>query len=134
VGGGRTVAIAAFLNRSAVGGWLIGRGMDSLIVCSGYEGVFSLEDAVCAGAIVDGAAGLATRLVLGDGARACQALWKRFAADLFRLLPETAWGQRMLAMGFGPDVEVCARVDVTDVVPVMEGGRVILDGATAPSA
>lgn len=126
VGGRRTVAVGAFLNRSAVGNWLIARGTDSLIVCSGYEGGFSLEDAVCAGAIVDRAACSATRLALGDGARACQVLWERFGPDLVRLLPETAWGQRILAMGFGPDMELCARVDVTDVVPTMEGGCITL--------
>lgn len=132
VGGGRTVAIGAFQNRSAVGDWLVARSADSLIVCSGYEGGFSLEDAVCAGAIVDRAVRVATRLALGDGARACQALWQRFGSDLPRLLPETAWGQRMVAMGFGPDMEVCARVDVTDVVPVMEEGRIVLNSpATA---
>jgi phosphosulfolactate phosphohydrolase-like enzyme len=32
----------------------------------------------------------------------------------------------MLSMGFGPDMELCARVDVTDVVPVMEAGRITL--------
>ena len=126
VGGGRTVAIGAFQNRSAVGDWLIARGADSLIVCSGYEGGFSLEDAVCAGAIVDRAVSVASRLTLGDGARASQALWERFGSDLPRLLPETAWGRRMVAMGFGPDMEACARVDVTDVVPTMEGGRIML--------
>jgi 2-phosphosulfolactate phosphatase len=126
VGSGRTVAIGAFLNRSAVGSWLIARRTDSLIVCSGYEGAFSLEDAVCAGAIVDRAASAATWVTLGDGARACQVLWERFEADLLCLLPETAWGQRILAMGFWQDMEVCARVDVTDVVPTMEGGRITL--------
>ena len=127
VGGGRAVAIGAFQNRSAVGDWIVARGADSLIVCSGYEGGFSLEDAICAGAIVDRAVSVATGLTLGDGARASQALWKRFGSDLPRLLPETAWGRRMLAMGFGPDMEACARVDVTDVVPTMEGGRIVLD-------
>ena len=126
VGGGRSVAVGAFLNRSAVGSWLIARGTDSLIVCSGYEGAFSLEDAVCAGAIVSRAASLGTCLDLGDGARACQALWHQWGADLCRLLPETAWGQRMVAMGFGPDLEVCARVDVSDVVPTMQAGRITL--------
>jgi 2-phosphosulfolactate phosphatase len=132
VGGGRTVAIGALLNRAAVGDWLIARGADSLIVCSGYEGGFSLEDAVCAGAIVDRAAGAAARLALGDGARAGQVLWERFGPDLLRLLPGTAWGQRVLAMGFGPDMEVCARVDVTDVVPTMEGGRITLESSATP--
>jgi 2-phosphosulfolactate phosphatase len=131
VSGGRTVAIGAFLNRAAVGDWLVARGADSLIVCSGYEGGFSLEDALCAGAIVDRAVS-AARLALGDGARACQALWERFGADLLRLLPGTAWGQRMLAMGFGPDMEVCAHVDVADVVPAMAGDRIILESSVTP--
>ena len=101
VGGGRTVAIGAFLNRAAVGDWLVAWGADSLIVCSGYEGAFSLEDALCAGAIVDRAAGAAARVALGDGARACRTLWKEYAGDLPELLRETGWGQRMLAWASG---------------------------------
>ena len=126
VGGGRTVGIGAFQNRSAVADWLVARGTDSLIVCSGCEGGFSLEDAVCAGAIVERAGRVATRLVLGDGARACQVLWERFGSDLPRLLRETAWGERLLNLGFGPDLDLCAQVDVTHVVPRMEGGRITL--------
>jgi 2-phosphosulfolactate phosphatase len=38
VGGGRTVAVGAFQNRSAVADWLVARAADSLIVCSGCEG------------------------------------------------------------------------------------------------
>jgi 2-phosphosulfolactate phosphatase len=131
-GTGRTVAIGAFRNRAAVGDWLVARGADSLIVCSGYEGAFSLEDAVCAGAIVEQASTLAPGLSLGDGARACQVLWERFGAGLLHLLRGTAWGQRVLAMGFGPDMEVCARVDVTSVVPRMEAGRITLNSPAVP--
>ena len=126
VGSGRTVAIGAFRNRAAVGSWLVERGSDGLLVCSGCEGGFSLEDAVCAGAIVDQAARLATALDLGDGARACRVLWEGFGPDLHRLLRETAWASRLLALGFGPDIEVCGRVDVSGVVPRMEGDRIML--------
>jgi 2-phosphosulfolactate phosphatase len=132
VAGGRTVAIGAFLNRAAVGNWLVARGADSLVVCSGTEGGFSLEDAVCAGAIVDHAVRVARRLELGDGARACQALWERFGTDLPRLFRETAWGRRMLALGFEPDLPVCARLDVTDVVPLMQAARITLGAPAAP--
>lgn len=131
IAGGRTVAIGAFRNRSTVAGWLVGRGADSLIVCSGYEGGFSLEDAVCAGAIVDRAAQLATGLVLGDGARASQVLWERCGSDLVRLFRETDWGRRILALGFEADLAVCAELDATDVVPLMEGQRITL-GRPAP--
>ncbi len=133
VGGDRTVAIGAFRNRAAVGDWLMTRGTDSLIVCSGYEGAFSLEDAVCAGAIVDRVVNVATRLSLGDGAKACLVLWERFRSELPRVLSETAWADRLLALGFGPDLAMCSALDVTDVVPLMQDGRISLDHP-APSA
>jgi 2-phosphosulfolactate phosphatase len=132
IAGGRMVAIGAFRNRAATADWLVGRGADGLIVCSGYEGGFSLEDAVCAGAVVDRAAQLATGLVLGDGARACQALWQRFGSDLVRLFRETDWGRRMLALGFEADLAVCAELDATDVAPLMKGDRITLGGPAPP--
>jgi 2-phosphosulfolactate phosphatase len=132
VAGGRTVAIGAFRNRSSVADWLVGRGADSLIVCSGYEGGFSLEDAVCAGAIVDRVATLATGLTLGDGARACRVLWEGYGSDLVRLFRETDWGRRMLALGFEADLAICAELDATDVVPLMQGDLITLNRPRTP--
>ena len=63
----------------------------------------------------------------------CRLLWERFGSDLPRLLPETGWGDRMLAMGFGTDIELCAQVDVTDVVPLIEAERITLDRPVARS-
>ncbi len=123
VGAGRRVAIAAFLNRRAVGRWLAGQERDALIVCSGYEGIFSLEDAVCAGSIVEAAEEVG-RVALGDGARACRILWDRLGGDLPRLLHESAWGQQVEALGFGADLAICAGLDVTDVLPILEEGRI----------
>lgn len=124
VGEGRVVAIGAFLNRAAVADWLVARGEDALIVCSGYEGLFSLEDSVCAGAIVDRALAQAGALMLGDGARACQVLWTRYAPELSHVLPDTGWGRHLVSIGLGPDLELCAALDVTDAVPVMTAGRI----------
>jgi 2-phosphosulfolactate phosphatase len=134
VGEGRAVAIGAFLNRTAVGRWLLSRGEDALVVCSGYEGIFSLEDAVCAGAMVDRLIGGATSVVLGDGARACQALWTRYASDVPGLLRDTGWGRHIVEIGLGADLDVCARLDVTDVVPVMLGERIVLAKPARPRA
>ncbi len=125
---GRSVAIGALLNRAAVGRWLLGRGEDAFIVCSGYEGIFSLEDAVCAGGVVDIVAAEGPGVALGDGARASQALWSRYAPDLPGLLRATGWGRHIVEIGLGADLDVCAQLDVTDVVPVMTGGRITLAG------
>jgi 2-phosphosulfolactate phosphatase len=128
VGDGRVVAIGAFLNCSAVGAWLHGRGEDALLVCSGYEGIFSLEDAVCAGAILDRMGDAGGSVTLGDTARACQALWKRYASEMPGLLRDTEWGRHIVRIGLGADLDLCAQLDVTSVVPVMAGGRIHLAG------
>jgi len=124
VGEGRAVAIGAFLNRSAVGRWLLARSENALIVCSGYEGIFSLEDAVCAGAVVDRMVWEGASVTLGDGAQACQVLWARYGSDVPGLLRSTGWGRHIVGIGLGADLDVCAQVDITDVVPVMTGGRI----------
>ena len=126
VGVGRTVVIGAFLNRSAVGEWLISRRADALIVCSGYEGVFSLEDAVCAGSIVERASALGRDLLLGDGALACQALWARLGSNLPDLLRETDWGRHIVGLGLEADLNICSSLDVTNVLPRMERGCIRL--------
>ena len=133
VGAGRTVAIGAFPNRAAVGAWLAARRADALIVCSGYEGLFSLEDAVCAGAIVDRAVRLAGQPHLGDGARACVALWERHGSDLPTLLRETDWGRRVVELGLAADLDCCAALDVTEVVPLMVEGRITLGPDHTPA-
>jgi 2-phosphosulfolactate phosphatase len=111
-----------------VGAWLHGRGEDALLVCSGYEGIFSLEDAVCAGAIVDRTGGAGGSVTLGDTARACQALWGRYASEMPGLLRDTEWGRHIVHIGLGADLDLCAQLDVTSVVPVMAGGRIRLAG------
>jgi 2-phosphosulfolactate phosphatase len=122
VGPGRAVAIAALLNRRAVADWLAAHGDDAFVVCSGYEGAFSLEDAVCAGGIAERAAERGVEL--GDGARACRLLWQHYAAELPALLQSTGWGRHILALGLGPDLELCARLDTTEVVPVLRAGEI----------
>ena len=38
----------------------------------------------------------------------------------------------MLALGFEADLAVCAELDATDVVPLMQGNRITLDRPTNP--
>jgi len=122
VGPGRAVAIAALLNRTAVADWLVAHGEDAFVICSGYEGAFSLEDAVCAGGIAERAAERGVEL--GDGARACRLLWARHAGELPALLRSTGWGRHIVEIGLAADLDFSARLDTTQVVPVLREGRI----------
>jgi 2-phosphosulfolactate phosphatase len=80
---------------------------DCVVVCAGFQGRFALDDAYCAGRIVELLGGEVT-----DAAKA--------SAILARSFP-TAW-DAIMARTYGPpgleeDIRFCAQENVVDVVP-----------------
>ena len=130
VEGARVIIATAFLNASAAARWLTRAGLDVLIVCAGQHGRFCLEDAVGGGMLIDRLLNVAGRPVeLGDAARAAHQLFVAHRDDLFGMLHSCEWGRHLIQKGFGSDLEICARVDLTDVVPVMRAGRLVAERA-----
>jgi 2-phosphosulfolactate phosphatase len=105
------VLLGSLLNLGAVVGAARERGEDVAVLCAGFKGGFALDDAYCAGRIVD-------RL---DGERSDAAI---AAALLAASFPDAAAG--LNARTYGPsgleeDIAWCAREDVLDVVPRFAG-------------
>lgn len=126
--GARDVIACGFLNVSAAARWLRRAGHDVLIVCAGRNGRFCLEDAVGAGMLIDRLLGLSDRsLQLSDAARAAHLLYEANGGDLLEMLRGSDWGRDIIRKGFGADLEICAQVDLTDVVPVMREGRLVAE-------
>ncbi|HEX6926071.1 MAG TPA: 2-phosphosulfolactate phosphatase [Longimicrobiaceae bacterium] len=125
-GGAARVLIAAMLNLRAVVEDLVRAEAEPVLVCSGREKHFALEDASCAGL-------LASRLmearpgdwVLNDGARAALALAREFPPDetLFRM---TRSGRAVEMAGMSEDLAFCARVDTHDIVPILHDRTITL--------
>lgn len=98
------VYLGSLLNLSAVARAV---EADCVLVCAGFKGLFALDDAYCAGRIVDLLDGEVT-----DTAKAC--------AVLARSYP-TAW-DAIMARTYGPpgleeDIRFCAQENTIDVVP-----------------
>jgi 2-phosphosulfolactate phosphatase len=98
------VLLGSLLNLRAVAGAVRD---DCVIVCAGFQGRFALDDAYCAGRIVQLLGGEVT-----DAAKACGIL-----ADAF----PTAW-DALMARTYGPpgleeDIRFCAQEDTVGVVP-----------------
>ena len=95
-----------------------------VVVCSGRAGLFSLEDAVCAGALL-----LRVRekqdeeIEFNDAAMAAMELANAFQVNS-DFLASTAAGQRLVEIGFREDLDLCAQIDQHTVVPEMDN-RVI---------
>lgn len=121
------VLIGSFMNRTAIARRLIEEKKDVLIACAGEKDRFCLEDALCAGAIIDSLEKAKVSAVLSDSALAAKRLFQCAEGSLGQSLLECEWGSYLERIGFGPDVEFCARLDCSSLVPVFEEGRIILD-------
>lgn len=113
--GDRAVIVGSFLNLSAVARALCGDG-SAAIVCAGREGQFGLDDAICCGALVRGIEAQGVTPELNDAGVAARRLAGR-VSSLETALADTAAGGRLAAIGRAEDVDLCAEVDRTDVVP-----------------
>jgi 2-phosphosulfolactate phosphatase len=117
----REVLLGSLLNLDAVAAAAREHGEDVMIVCAGFQGTFAIDDAYCAGRIVQ---------LLGaepsDSAKAADAI--------ARAWPDAHDG--LLARTYGPpgleeDIAFCAQVSVLDVVPRL--GRMV-DGSAEITA
>jgi 2-phosphosulfolactate phosphatase len=101
------VLLASLLNLGAVVGAVRERGEDTAILCAGFKGAFALDDAYCAGRIVQEL----------EAERSDSAIAAELVASAF---PDAAAG--LNARTYGPtgleeDIAFCAREDVLNVVP-----------------
>ena len=106
-GAGAEVLLGSLLNLSAVAGSV---RADCVIVCAGFQGRFALDDAYCAGRIVQLLGGEIT-----DAAKACALLAGSFSTAHEALLART-YGPP----GLEEDIRFCAQVDTIDVVPRLD--------------
>jgi 2-phosphosulfolactate phosphatase len=122
--GASRVVTAAFVNLEAATRAVVG-AEELVLLCAGRAGLFSFEDAVCAGMMVrrldalDRQAGRDVSRRLDDGARAVRTLAESVSVDA-SFLGTTAAGRALIEIGMEGDLEVCAEVDRHTVVPEME--------------
>lgn len=125
----RTMAVAAFVNMSAIIEFIQGLNSDILVLCAGRPaalGGFSLEDVVCAGMIIHTLQERSASLELTDSSQAAHSLYKTFGRSIPKMLRNTDHGKYLLEIGFGDDIKVCAEVDSIPVVPVLNGTAIKL--------
>lgn len=121
-----TTIVAGFVNLTGAAEAIDKVGLTTLIVCAGREGGFSLEDAVCAGALIAKLWEVSEHAEPAtDSAYAAQAMWDRYKADPAMALWQSDHGKFLISLGFDSDLAICAATDSIAVVPEMRGGRLI---------
>ncbi|MBI2883035.1 MAG: 2-phosphosulfolactate phosphatase [Candidatus Methylomirabilis oxyfera] len=122
----QAIIASSFLNVAAAARWLAGTGLDILIMCAGQQGRFCLEDVVGSGMLIDRLLNISDDSIeCSDAAWAAHKLCAAYRDDPLRMLRGCEWGREIIRKGFGADLEICAQVDLTDIVPVMRAGCLV---------
>ena len=123
------IVAASLLNLGAAAGAVAGEE-DLVVLCAGREDRFSLDDAVCAGLILEHAlGGREGAPELDDGARAALSLARDVTPD-WAFLRSVAAGRALIDIGLAGDVEHCAHRDLHVIVPEMQDRMIrIRDGS-----
>jgi 2-phosphosulfolactate phosphatase len=117
------VLAAALINRAAVVKFLLEKQPETVwIVGSGWEGSFSLEDTVCAGAIAHGVLQKSQlspdELAGNDEVISAIALYSQWQNDLLGLFHHASHGKRLLRLASDEDLKYCSQTDILDVLPI----------------
>jgi phosphosulfolactate phosphohydrolase-like enzyme len=121
-GGAEAVVIGCLLNARAVAGIAYrrasGAGRDLTLLAAGRQGGEAIEDTLSAAEIWRCLPGCP----LEGAVPPCP------SSDLLADLLASPAGRHLLRLGYREDVELCARKDLYDVVPVYRGGELVADG------
>lgn len=109
--------VCALTNLNAVAGRLIDLGKDCVILCAGNNNLFSLEDSVCAGALIKEMIKMEKEIVLSDSAKGALALNSHLGGDKLNVLKESEHGKILIKNGFLSDLEFCSLENTSNIVP-----------------
>ncbi|WNR42568.1 2-phosphosulfolactate phosphatase [Paenibacillus roseipurpureus] len=121
------VLAGALLNGRAAAAAAIELKRDTVIVCAGTQDVFSLEDGLCAGLLLDeiasqlGEASMQTN----DFGLAMRSCYHESKDRLLDTILASSNGKKMKKSGFLADVELCAQCNLFDCVPILEQDHMI---------
>lgn len=91
-----------------------------VIICSGREDDFSLEDSVCAGMLLVKLMESFPALELTDSARTVISDYESYGDDILGTLLISDHGKYLVSIGFEEDIRTASEVDSVPIVPVLE--------------
>ncbi|NET58872.1 MAG: 2-phosphosulfolactate phosphatase family protein [Symploca sp. SIO2E6] len=119
------VLAAALVNRQATVKYLLTNQPETVwLVGSGWEGTYSLEDTVCAGAIAHSLLAQASytedELVGNDEVIGALSLYHRWQNQLLEMFHQASHGKRLLRLDGHDDLKYCAQTDVLHILPIQQ--------------
>jgi 2-phosphosulfolactate phosphatase len=118
--------ICAFSNLTSVAQKVVSLGKDLEILCSGKVNTFCIEDTICAGKLISEIEKIIPDIELTDSAKASLVLSKSYGKSVAKILAECEHGKTLVENGFKEDIDFCAKMNTSEIVPVFHSGSIKL--------
>jgi len=117
------VIVGSFLNLSSICDYLKKENKDVLLLCAGWKDNFNLEDTLFAGAVVEQLQKEFS--VADDSSVAALDMYQLAKDDLREYLKKSSHSHRLIKLNIEEDVQFCLKLDVCQVIPVLEGEMLV---------
>jgi 2-phosphosulfolactate phosphatase len=116
-----SIAIASFANLQAISNWLLAQDLNIVILCSGWKNTFSLEDTLCAGALIESLVLSGEFFRICDASTASLSLWQSSKNNLVGTVQHASHYKRLLQLGLHDDLKYCFQINSSKAVPIWDG-------------
>ncbi|MEQ9301497.1 MAG: 2-phosphosulfolactate phosphatase [Cyclobacteriaceae bacterium] len=119
----KSILIGAFLNLSAIAKHLVFSDYDVIVHCSGWKGLFSMEDTLFAGALLDRLS--KTHSFESDAALMALSLYRQAKPDLSGFIHGANHAKRLSKFNIQKDIDFCCKMDQYNLVPRLVGREIV---------
>ena len=120
------VITSCFINIDAVEEFLLNSNKDVLILCSGWKGVFNLEDTIFSGCLANKLISSKKFNVNCDSTLASLNLYEQAKHDYFYFLTNSAHRKRLKFLNIEKDTEFCLNPDFkSKIIPTLKNGKLV---------
>lgn len=120
------VITASFINITAVTKYLINDHNDVIILCSGWKGLFNLEDTIFAGALANKLLNNQIFTANCDSLEAARQIYSTSKDNLFKYLEKSSYRKRNKSNQLIKDTKFCLDPTIkSDIVPIYLNGRLV---------
>lgn len=123
----QAILISSLLNTKAVARKIINEYVNAniIVVCSGSNGNFCMEDFYGAGYLIDQITTLNDQTILSDGALTAKCFYQGFQHQTIEILSQSDVGRLMEKMNYHADLEFVSKKDLYDLVPVLFKDKIL---------
>ncbi|MEO9965392.1 MAG: 2-phosphosulfolactate phosphatase [Reichenbachiella sp.] len=118
------VLVGAFLNIQSVADYIVSQDKDVIVHCAGWKGKVNMEDTLFAGNMVELLT--ASHDLACDTAHMALKYYQSAKDNLFETVKNSAHAKRLNKLNIIKDIEFCVSHNVYDLVPKLEGKKLVL--------